>query len=147
MVGSAFFLKHTSFTGEDRFKKFRESVGTPEAMRPAQPSGDDGAQRERNQRRGHRYGRFVDMVLHVVTHARATMESQIHQAEHVERGHQIGRESDIPEKAVGPPFARPGLPENRIFGKEASKREDAILWETRSEEHTSELQSLRHLVC
>ena len=75
----------------------------------------------------------MNVVLHVVTHARTSVERQIHEAEHVKRGHERGGVTDIPEDAVGAAFARPGLPEDGVFGKKSGEGKDAGDGERRNE--------------
>ena len=78
-----------------------------------------------DQRHRHRLRRFVDVVLHLVAHARLAVESQEHQAEHVKRGHQRGGVADQPQQAVGAAFGGPGLPQDFIFGEKSGKGRDA----------------------
>src|SRR5580693_6720945 len=59
---------------------------------------------ENQQRHGHGVWTLVNMVFQLVAHARPAEESQIDQAEHVERGHQGGSVADEPQDAIGAAF-------------------------------------------
>src|ERR1700677_5390998 len=67
----------------------------------------------------------MNMMLRLMTHARAAVESQVHQAEHIKRSHPGGCIPDIPEQAVSATLARPRLPENGVFREESRERKDA----------------------
>ena len=54
--------------------------------------------RQDDQRHRHRLRRLVDVMLHLVAHARLAVKRQIHQAEHVERGHQRRDVADAPRE-------------------------------------------------
>src|SRR5581483_3309566 len=56
-----------------------------------------------------------------MAHTRTAMKGQVHQPEHVKRGHQGGGVTDGPKPDIGSMFGGPGLPEDFVFGEESGE--------------------------
>src|SRR5271167_1503509 len=93
-----------------------------QAMRPTQPSSANRTDRKDDQRHSHRLRRLMHMMFDLVAHARWTIESKVHQPEHVERRHQRGSITDKPEDAIGAAFRSPRLPQDFVFREKTGKR-------------------------
>src|SRR5262249_46964149 len=104
LTGFAFLLKDTSLLGKDGFQKFGKAVMPTQAVRPAQSPREYRKEGQHHQRSSHRLRRFMDVVLDFVAHARVAMKGQIHQAEHIERGHQSRSISDEPQPDISSVF-------------------------------------------
>ncbi len=64
-------LEHFRLPGENRLEELVKAIGTAQAVRPAQPSGENRKERQDDQRYSHRLRRFVDVVLDFMAHARS----------------------------------------------------------------------------
>ncbi len=92
-------------------------IAAAQRFRPANPPARHGKKRQDNERPRHRTRRFVDVVFHIVRHARFAVKRQEHQPEHVKRGHPRGHEADPPEHR---PRIERGR-QDRVFAHESSQ--------------------------
>ena len=125
LPGFALGCEHMRLFGEHRLQKSFKTILPSKAVRPSQKSCEQAEESENDQRAGHRLGRFVDVVLCLVAHARPAMKRQKHQAKHVKRRHQgsdVANEPEIPIRAL---LRRPRLPQNFILREKPGERRDA----------------------
>src|SRR6202451_325773 len=104
LSGLTFLLENLGFVRKYRIQEFRKMIGPSEAVRPTEPACSDGANCQNDQRSRHRFRGFVDVVFDLVTHSRAAVKGQEHQAKHVERPHKGSDESNEPEQTIGSAF-------------------------------------------
>ncbi len=99
-------------------RKSLETIAAAQRLRPADPSADDREDREQHQRNRHRARRFVDVVLHVVRHARLAEERHVHEPEHIKRRHSGGDPADHPQRSA----ALKCRAQNSVFAEKSRQR-------------------------
>jgi hypothetical protein len=97
----------------------REEMFEPAA--DADPAADHGKHCENHERDEHRVRRFVDVMLHLMIHARFPVEREEQQPEHVEGSHARGEPADEPEEMA----VAEGMPKNFIFAEKTGERRDS----------------------
>src|SRR6516162_3119463 len=113
-----------NYAAQNRFEEFLERAFATPKSRESDPAADDGEERENREGNGHRFGRFMDVLLHLVGNAREPKESQVKEPEHIEGG-QAGREqADDPEGQITVEHggAGDGSSEDFVFAEETGER-------------------------
>src|SRR5437879_6765060 len=93
LPGLALGCEHMRLFGEHRLQKSFKTILPSKAVRPSQKSCEQAEESENDQRAGHRLGRFVDVVLCLVAHARQAMKRQRPPPKHILSSHHV-REED-----------------------------------------------------